>query len=99
MESYPKIFTIRKGEQKSEVAEMPNAKSLIITNLNSDQEIINLYLERSDDTYGYAQKSFIGYKKRTIEYRTNGLTLFSQYFFAYNNSEGTRDLIIKVELI
>jgi|GEM_PF-6819982 len=99
MDSYPKIFTIKKGEQKSEIAEIPNARSLVITHINSEKEIINLYLERSDDTYGYVQKRFIGYKKRTIEYRNDGATLFSQYFFAYDNIAGTKDLKIKVELI
>jgi len=99
MESYPKIFIIKKGEQKSETAEMPSARSLIITHINSEKEIISLYLERGEDSYGYTEKRFIGYKRRTIQYLKNGITMYFQYFFAYNNSEGTRDLIIKVEII
>jgi len=99
MKSYPKIFTIKKGEQKSEIATMPKAKSLIITSIDKATDAIHLYLERGEDEYGFLKKQFIGNKRHIIQYMKKGNTRYSQYFFFYNNTDGVKDIKISVELI
>lgn len=93
------MFVIKKGEQKSEIAPMPEGKCLIITVLSSQKEVIHLYLERAEDTYGFLEKQFTDGARYIVQHMKNGKTRYSQYFFSYNNTHGMKDIEIKVELI